>query len=164
MSLLPQNPRLAINSNECGTPQRLNHLLARRIFDLISTPTTSIYRLLKQHPELPPYRWKAKYPWFAQGWQCAREQRAEFLIQKTLDLAHNATPKTAHVARVQFDVYCFAAAKFSPTVYGDKPSQTNVAVQLNVVSQEKLRELRSRLDVTRAHFQDLPRGNSKPRT
>jgi hypothetical protein len=154
-----------------GTNQRLNHLLARRIFDLISTSTTSIYKLLKVHPELPPYRllyrWRAKYPWFKQGWQQAREQQAEFLIQKTLDLAHNATHQTAHLARVQFDIYRFVAAKFSPTVYGDKPSQTNLAVQVNVVSQERIQELRSRLEAIRQHLKDqfpqVSRGNSKPK-
>jgi len=54
-------------SDDCwpiGTPQRLSHPLAKRIFDLISTSTTSIYKLRKTHPELPNYRqlyhWKAK--------------------------------------------------------------------------------------------------------
>lgn len=141
-----------------GKRQRLTYQLATKFFDTLSTSSDSLFRILWNNPDFPPYgdlmRWKRKFPWFAESWKNARDAQAEFLIQKTLDIAKTATVKTAHLARVQFDVYRYIAGKFSPAVYGEKSASTSTAVNVNVaiVPTEKLTELRARLEQTREHF------------
>lgn len=144
-----------------GTPQRLTRKLAQQIFDLISTSTDSLFTLLHAHPELPPFRtlitWKRNHLWFNHLWQAAREAQAEFLIQRSLDLAKSTTPKTAHVSRVQFDIYKYIASKFAPAVYGDKPQPTtSVSVNLAIVPQERIADLRNRLESSREHYRLVP--------
>ena len=60
---------------------------------------------------------------FDEAWKAARQKRADFLVEKCADLAKTATPKTAHLARVQFDIYRWLASKLHPIAYGDKPQQ-----------------------------------------
>ena len=138
-----------------GTRQPLSKELADHFFSLVSTCDTSLLQLLRDHPELPHFNqldnWRRRRPWFSEGWKQARQKRAHFLTEKCFDLAHNVTPKTAHVARVQFDIYRWLAAKLHPAAYGDKPAlapttTVNVGVAL---SAERLGELRAKLDHTR---------------
>ena len=138
-----------------GTKQPLTQELADYFFSLVSTCDTSLLQLLRNHPELPHYNqldnWRRRRAWFSEGWKVARRQQADFLVQKCADLAKTATPQTAHLARVQFDIYRWMAAKFHPDAYGDKPAQTQ-ATTVNVgvaVSAERLQELRSKLEPTR---------------
>jgi hypothetical protein len=138
-----------------GTRQPLTKELATYFFDLISTCDTSLLELLRQHPELPSFNqldnWRRRRGWFNEGWKAARKKRAHFLVEKCADLAKKATPQTAHLARVQFDIYRYLAAKFHPDAYGDKPAAlptttVNVGVAL---SAERLSEIRANLDDTR---------------
>jgi hypothetical protein len=109
---------------------------------------------LQQNPDFPPhnqiYSWLQNVPWFAEDWRKARKEQAENLVQYCVQLAAETNPKNAHAQRVKFDIYRWIAAKFSPDVYGDKPTQTavNVAVGFNV-SPERLQEIRGKLDMTR---------------
>ena len=142
-----------------GTSQPLTKLMASRLFSLISTSENSLAGLLTEHPEFTPYRllarWRKTQPWFAAGWRTAREMQAEWLMQKALDLQKNATKQDAHLTRVRFDILKFIASRLHPTVWGDRPAaSTNVStsVQIGVISQERLAELRSRLESTRAYY------------
>ncbi len=141
-----------------GTRQPLTKELADYFFSLVSTCDTSLLQLLRTHPELPHYNqldnWRRRKAWFNEGWKQARQKRADFLAEKCADLAKNATPKTAHLARVQFDIYRWLASKLHPTAYGDKPAAlptntVNVGVS---ISQERLNEIRSKLDQTRLYL------------
>jgi hypothetical protein len=141
-----------------GTKQPLTKELADYFFSLISTCDTSLLQLLRDHPELPPFRqidnWRRRRAWFNEGWKAARRQQADFLVQKCADLAKNATPQNAHVTRVQFDIYRWMAAKFHPDAYGDKPAATpNTTVNVGIaVSAERLSEIRAKLNDTRLHL------------
>jgi hypothetical protein len=140
-----------------GKRQNLTRPLAERFFDLLSTCDTSLITLLRQHPELPPHKqidyWRRHTPWFREGLKAARKNQADFLVQKCADLAKNATPQTAHLVRVKFDIYRWLAGKFHPDAYGDKPSPTRQSTTVNVgisITPERLQELRNKLDITRS--------------
>jgi hypothetical protein len=142
-----------------GTKQPLTKELADYFFSLVSTCETSLLQLLRDHPELPHFNqldnWRRRRPWFAEAWKQARQNQADFLAQKCLDLAKSATPKTAHVIRVQFDILRWLAAKLHPAAYGDKPlspcQTTNVNVGISI-SPQRLQELRTKLKQTRSAF------------
>ncbi len=140
-----------------GAKVQLSRKFARDFCELLSTTTCSLFQLLREHPDLPSFKtlekWRQRYPWFAQLWNQARKAQAEFLIQKCLDLAKDAQPKTAHVVRVQFDIYRFIASKFSPDIYGDKPAQPQTTVNVGIsLTPERLSEIRTKLDSTRTAF------------
>ena len=151
-----------------GTRQPFTQELAQYYFDLVSTCDTSLLQLLRDHPELPPHKqldyWRRHKPEFAEGLKQARKNQADFLVQKCADLAKNATPQTAHVARVQFDIYRWLAAKFHPEAYGDKSQhqqQTNVNVGI-AISPERLQDIRNKLDISRTAFLKPHSANAKP--
>jgi Bacteriophage Sf6, terminase small subunit-like len=138
-----------------GTKQPLTKELADYFFSLVSTCDSSLLQLLRSHPELPHFNqldnWRRRRTWFSEGWKLARLARADFLAEKCADLAKTATPQTAHLARVQFDIYRWLAAKLHPDAYGDKPAATpNTTVNVGVaLSAERLNEIRAKLDHTR---------------
>lgn len=150
-----------------GTRQPLTKELAEYFFSLISTCDFSLLELLRQHPELPPFKqldyWRRHTPWFSEGLKAARKNQADFLVQKCADLAKNATPQTAHLARVQFDIYRWLAAKLHPDAYGDKPAAQQQQTTVNVgvsISPERLQEIRNKLDITRTALLNPHSGNA----
>jgi hypothetical protein len=139
-----------------GSKAPLTEELATYFFDLVSTCDCSLLELLRSHPELPNYHqldnWRRRRAWFAEGWKQASQKRADFFVEKCADLAKNATEKTAHLARVKFDIYRWMAGKFHPDAYGDKPQQPSQSTTVQVgiaVSAERLNEIRAKLDDTR---------------
>jgi hypothetical protein len=120
-----------------------------------------LIQLLRDHPELPPFKqidsWRVHNKnGFADQWKKARQSQAHFLANKCLQLAKTVDPKTAHVARVQFDIYRWFAARIHPDVYGEKPNPqpNNTTVNVGVsISPERLTEIRSKLDQTRVALQ-----------
>jgi hypothetical protein len=141
-----------------GTKQPLTKELADYFFSLVSTCETSLLQLLRDHPELPHFNqldnWRRRRPWFAEAWKQARQNQADFLAQKCLDLAKSATPKTAHVIRVQFDIFRWLASKFHPAAYAEKPATAPIqTVNVGVaISPQRLQEIRSKLEQTRSAF------------
>jgi hypothetical protein len=122
--------------------------------------------LLRNNPDLPPFKqldyWRRHKPWFAQAWTEASQNRAHFLAESCADLANTATAKTAHVTRVKFDIFKWLCAKFYPAIYGDKPLPLPNSTTVNVgisISPERLNEIRSKLDQTRATFLPAPARN-----
>jgi hypothetical protein len=154
---LPQNRNR--RSQAAASPQpKLTRALAQRFCSLIAETDQSIFTLIEQNPDLPHhatlFNWQQRVPWFAEMWKAARIKQTHFLVQKCLDLAKSAQPKTAHVVRVQFDIYRWFAAKFNPEIYGDKPAQpqqTTVNVGISIPA-ERLADLRSKLDQSRTAF------------
>jgi hypothetical protein len=141
-----------------GTKQKLSKANAKRFFDLLSTSRSSLLELLRANPDLPPYhqlhKWRSSIPWFQEAWRTAREQQAEFLVQRCLDLAESTEPTNAHAQRVKFDIYWKVASKFFPSVYGDKPQTvqtTNVSIGV-AISPERLNDIRAKLDDSRSSF------------
>jgi len=138
-----------------GTRQPLTPQLAQYFFDLVSTCDTSLLQLLRDHPELPPHKqldyWRRHKPGFAEGLKQAHQNQADFLAHKCLDLVKNVDAKTAHAARIKFDVYRWFAAKLHPAAYAEKPQLANTqTVNLGIaISPERLRELRSKLHDSR---------------
>jgi len=122
--------------------------------------------LLKEHPEFPPYRdlarWRKTQPWFAAEWKVARQMQAEWLMQKALDIQKNATKETAHLCRVKFDIIKYIASRLHPEVWGDRPAASpnvSTTVQIGVISQERIAELRSRL----AYLRKQDSAKAKPK-
>jgi len=123
----------------------------------MATSDCPLVQLLRDHPELPPFKqldsWRNNNKnGFGDRWRQARAAQGEFLAQMALGLQKTVTPQTAHVVRVRFDILRWLAAKFHPSVYAEKPPTAPVqTVNVGIaVSQERLAELRSRLDQTRA--------------
>jgi hypothetical protein len=141
-----------------GTKQPLTKELADYFFSLLSTCDTSLLKLLRDHPELPHFNqldnWRRRRAWFNEGWKQARQKRADFFVEKCADIYKTATPQTAHLARVQFDILRWMAAKLHPEAYGDKPNAAPVqTVNVGIaISPERLTELRAKLDHTRLHL------------
>ena len=125
-------------------------------FSLMSTNDCSLVQLLRDHPELPPFRqldsWRANNKnGFAERWREARKAQAHFLVQKCLDLQKSVNAQNAHQVRVRFDILRWVAAKFHPSVYAEKPPTAPVqTVNVGVaITPERLAEIRSKLDLTR---------------
>jgi hypothetical protein len=68
------------------------------------------------------------------------------MADEIVEIADNATPQDAHVARLKVDARKWVAAKLLPKKYGDRPAEVNVGVTNNylVVSPEKQREIQER--------------------
>jgi Bacteriophage Sf6, terminase small subunit-like len=140
-----------------GTPQPLTQEIADHFFSLMSTSDCSLVQLLCDHPELPPFRqldsWRANNKnGFAERWRETRKAQAHFLVQKCLDLQKSVNAQNAHQVRVRFDILRWIAAKLHPAAYAEKPLQAptqtvNVGI---AISQERLADLRSRLEATRS--------------
>ena len=143
-----------------GSPQPYSDAIAQHFFDLMSTSDCSLVQLLRDNPELPPFRqldsWRANNKnGFAEKWREARKAMAHFLVGKALDLQKSCNPQNAHVVRVRFDILRWAAAKFHPAAYAEKPLPSQQTTTVNVgisLSPERLAELRAKLDQTRSAF------------
>jgi hypothetical protein len=141
-----------------GTPQPLTQEIADHYFSLMSTSDCSLFQLLRDHPELPPFRqldsWRANNKnGFAEKWREAGKARAHFLVGKALDLQKSCNPKNAHVVRVRFDILKWTAARLHPAAYADKPLPAQQTTTVNVgvsISPERLSEIRAKLDQTRS--------------
>ena len=141
-----------------GPRQALSKEVADYFFSLLSSCDTSLMQLLREHPELPP--WSQLNSWrcnnkagFGDQWKVASQNRARFLAERCAELGKEATPKTAHLARVRFDIYRWLAAKLHPEAYGEKllPQQQSTTVNVAVaISPERLAEIRNKLDITRS--------------
>lgn len=172
LAALPKKQYKATANWPQGTRQPFSNAIAEHFCSLLATCDTSLCSLLQAHPELPPYsqldNWRRKRPNFNDAWKHAMQQRAHFLAEKCAQLHKDVTPKTAHVVRVQFDILRWLAAKFSPSDYGEKiipQQQTTVNVGISI-SQERLNDIRTKLNATRASLasngrNELP-SNSAP--
>jgi len=142
--------------------------MASKLFSLISTSDDSLHGLLAKHPWLPPYRdlarWRKTQPWFASGWKLAKQMQAEWLMQIALNLQKNATRETAHLVRVRFDVIKYIASRLHPEVWGERPAlPPNISTTIQVaVTEERLSDLRSRLEATRAYYKKTDGAKAKP--
>ena len=142
-----------------GTPQPWSQEIADHFFSLMSTSECSLVQLLRDNPQLPPFRqldsWRANNKnGFADSWRKASHDRAHFLVEKCLDLQKSVNAGNAHQVRVRFDILRWVAAKLHPAAYAEKPlpapTQTlNVGI---AISSERLSELRAKLDSTRTAF------------
>ena len=104
----------------------------------MSTNDCSLVQLLRDHPELPPFRqldsWRANNKnGFAERWREARKGQAHFLVQKCLDLQKSVNAQNAHQVRVRFDILRWVAAKLNPSVYGEKPLTAPVQIVMSAL-------------------------------
>ena len=125
----------------------------------MSTNDVSLVQLLRDHPELPPFRqldsWRANNKnGFAERWREASQARAHFLVEKCLDLQKSVNAQNAHQIRVRFDILRWVAAKLHPAAYAEKPPTAPVqTVNVGVaITPERLAEIRSKLEQTRTAF------------
>jgi hypothetical protein len=144
--------------------------IGRRIYELISTSENSLMSLVKLHPELPSlwtiHFWRKKYPAFAKLYEEARQNQAEYLIQRSLDYASEVTPKTAHATRVRFDIHRFFSGHILPQLYGDRPTDKQPAINATnvlVVSSAKLSQIRNALEHSRRMYTKPRQSLQNPR-
>jgi hypothetical protein len=72
------------------------------------------------------------------------------MADEIVEIADNATPQDAHVARLKVDARKWVAAKLLPRKYGDRPAEVNVNTQVNLASisvedQQRLQRRRQEL-------------------
>jgi len=80
----------------------------------------------------------------------AKEKAADKLADEIVEIADNATPQDAHVARLKVDARKWVAAKLLPKKYGDRPAEVNVNTQINLMQvsiedQRRIEEARFKL-------------------
>jgi hypothetical protein len=147
-------PRTKGNKNA-----KLTKAFADKFCAIIAESDDSVFKIIEQNPDFPSfnvlYHWQQRVPWFHDMWKHARIRQTLFLAHKCLELAKSTEPKTAHVARVKFDIYRWFCAKFNPEIFADKPAQAPNVQTVNVgvsINPERLTELRTKLDSTRSAF------------
>jgi len=80
------------------------------------------------------YRWLESSESVRQQYARAKEKAADKMADEIVEIADNATPQDAHVARLKVDARKWVAAKLLPKKYGDRPAEVNVNTQINLAS------------------------------
>lgn len=82
-----------------------------------------IYKIF-QEAGMPPYniylKWKREHPHFAKDLEEARKDRAEFMRDRALDLAEDATENDAQSSRLKVDTFKWAAGVDDQNRYSPK--------------------------------------------
>ena len=96
------------------------------------------------------YRWLESSESVRQQYARAKEKAADKLADEIVEIADNATPQDAHVARLKVDARKWVAAKLLPKKYGDRPAEVNVNTQINLMQvsvedQRRIQEARLKL-------------------
>jgi hypothetical protein len=84
-------------------------------------------------------RWVGKSAERAERYSRAREAGADALADETLEIADDADPQTAQVAKLRIEARRWLAAKINPEAYGDKAGPT-VNVSLGDMALDSLRK------------------------
>jgi hypothetical protein len=92
------------------------------------------------------YRWLESSESVRQQYARAKEKAADKMADEIVEIADNATPQDAHVARLKVDARKWVAAKLLPKKYGDRPAEVNVNTQINLaqISVEDQQRLQAR--------------------
>lgn len=105
-----------------GRPSDYSEDLAELICDRLSDGES--LRKICGEGDMPDrktvFRWINNNASFATKYARAREMQGDFMDDKILAEADEATPETAALARVRIDAYKWRASKLRPKVYGDK--------------------------------------------
>jgi Bacteriophage Sf6, terminase small subunit-like len=80
------------------------------------------------------YRWLESSESVRQQYARAKEKAADKMAGEIVEIADNATPQDAHVARLKVDARKWVAAKLLPPNYGDRLAEVNVNTQINLAS------------------------------
>jgi hypothetical protein len=154
-----------------GNPNaKLTRALAQKFCNIISKSDDSVFKIIADNPDFPSfnrlYHYQQRIPWFKAMWNDARIKQTHFLAHKCIELAKTAEPKTAHVVRVKFDIYRWFCAKFNPEIFAEKPASAPVqTVNVGVsISPERLSEIRTKLDQSRAALASPQKQLSGPNT
>jgi hypothetical protein len=92
-------------------------------------------------------QWKLKNPEFLAQYAQSRQEQADYLSEECLEIADNATPEEAAVARLRVDTRKWYAGKMHPRVYGDKAAEVNNNVSVHNhlhISSDELTKLQER--------------------
>jgi len=72
------------------------------------------------------FRWLREHPEFRDNYESAKEEQADRFVEQMLEIADDAEPENAQVARLRLDTRKWIASKFKPKRYGDKITQEQV--------------------------------------
>lgn len=86
--------------------------------------------------------WLSAYPAFSDKYARAREQQADIMDARILEVAEESTPETAASDRIKIDAFKWRASKLKPKVYGDR---IDVAVSHALDLSDAINEARNRL-------------------
>ena len=106
-------------------------------------------------------------PWFREMLARARETQADYMAQNTQAVALDVLEKPESMAKVQAaKLVCentrWYTGKILKRVYGDDAAVNVDARTALVVTDDKLKELRSRLDDARALVKQSGKGDAEP--
>jgi hypothetical protein len=93
----------------------------------------------------------------------AREQQGHVAAERAVREACQATPETAHSARVKMDALRWFAAKLLPRVYGDRIEHAG-SINVNVGLADRLNAARKRLATAGAVIEGVALPSPQPTT
>ncbi len=95
------------------------------------------------------YRWLRTIDGFRQNYEQAKEDQADAMVEKMLEIADSAEADNAQVARLQVDTRKWVASKFKAKKYGDAKTITHAgSVSLTDLSDEELERKLAQLEQT----------------
>jgi hypothetical protein len=109
-------------AKKVGRPSLYSDRIAQQICELIAEGE-SLRSICERHgfPSRTVVRdWLVTREDFRAKYARAREEQADVMDEKILDVADSCTPETAQADRVKIAAYQWRAAKLKPKVYGDK--------------------------------------------
>ncbi len=72
--------------------------------------------------------------------------QAHYQEHRAIKLVMNATPETAHLAKVQFDALKWQMARLNPKVYGERPPEVQNSVSIHNhlhISEDQLKTIQA---------------------
>ncbi len=109
-----------------GRPSKYTRQLAARICEAVATTEHGLATILKAKG-MPHYatvmRWLNEHADFRDMYARAKEEQADLMADRIVEIADGASPEDVQVARLRVDARKWAAAKLKPRKYGDRVTQ-----------------------------------------
>jgi hypothetical protein len=131
-----------------GRPSKFSQDLADRICLRLSDGDS--LRKICESEEMPSktavMRWLNSNPEFRDHYREAREMQADVWFDEQVDIADEATPETAIVAKLRIWARQWVMGRINAKKYGDKAAETNISTTVNncvVLSAERIAKLQA---------------------
>lgn len=109
-----------------GRPSLYTPELAEKICTAVATSELGLAAILKRKG-MPSYgtvmRWLAAKPAFQHMYARAKEDQADLMAGRIVEIADSAVAEDVHVARLRVDARKWVAAKLKPRKYGERLAQ-----------------------------------------
>lgn len=105
-----------------GRPSKYSLKLAQRVCEAIACGESLVS--VTKRAWAPSYttvmKWCRELPEFAEMYARAREDQADYLADRIVEIADGATPDDVQVAKLRVDARKWTAAKLKPRKYGER--------------------------------------------